>query len=95
MANWWGPDMNAPFTLKAQDASIQPAWASPALKALYDAVQDERDRIRGWHDGDDDTAEQAHALDALMEAAEELDIRIGNAGWLPTFKGSLDGGSAF
>lgn len=76
-------------------AQTSPKWASVALKALHDAVQEARDNVPGWYDCDDATAEHAHALDALMEAAEELDIRIGNAGWLPTHKGSLDGGSAF
>lgn len=79
----------ARITAEAPQQSRASQWHSATLEALHDALQAARDRIPGWHDGDDETAEQAHALDAAMEAAEELDIRLNNVGWLPTFKGAL------
>lgn len=59
---------------------VPSVWASPVLERLYASLEAERNSIPGWHDCDDETAEHAHALDAAMEACEELDIRLGNAG---------------
>jgi hypothetical protein len=61
-------------------------WASPALEALYRAVEAERDSL--WNIPSEE--ERRDALDTLMEATEALDTAIEKAGWLSHMAGSLD-----
>lgn len=82
--------MNAPFKLTAPIAASS-QWFVQRLERLHDALEAEASRAPCTTDED---VEYHGQLDAAREAAEALDIALGNLGWLPTFKGSLDGGAA-
>lgn len=65
-------------------------WSSPALERLHDALDAERNRAPMGSNPTDAQWDYYNELGAAMEAAEELDTRLNNLGWLPTYRGSLD-----